>query len=230
MRTTTVMRNVKCVVLSATLLALGCHHPHHKQYEPVKREVCEVPDLIGDVGPFVVSGSATPIDSTDFVKIFSFGTHVAEMLAFFKSRGIPPEIDDAGHAKLYDSMKLRNAVAEYLGILDRRITVIANNLANVHTLEYQSKVLIVHEDGATSVEPNERPFPLEYAPEDPLAIKEGPDKGHIRLSNVHVAGEQIDLIFTRRAYRLARDIMHALYDRPRCKCCSQRTSVPVESP
>jgi flagellar basal body rod protein FlgC len=219
---------VKCLAVLTTILALGCHQPLEKQYEPVERDNCEGPDIDFHL-PFVVCGSSTAIDGTNFVKIFAYGTNVEEMLIFLRSREISPEIDDSGHAKLYDSMKLRAAVAEYLGILDRRIAVIANNLANVHTLAYRSKVLLVHEDGNTSVEPNMLPFPLEYAPEDPSAIKEGPNKGYVRRTNVDVVREEIDLMLTRRVYRLGRDLLRSLYNGPLCKRCSERTSALPES-
>ncbi len=161
MKTTTITRSVKCLAVLTILLALGCHHPLKEQHEHADRDNFKakadglawlLDDPVSHLS-FVVSGSSTVIDGTRFVKIFAFGVQVEEMFTFLRSRGISPEIDNAGHAKLYDSMKLRTVVAEYLGILNRRMNVIAENLANVHTVEYRSKVLIVHEDGNTSIEP-----------------------------------------------------------------------------
>ena len=70
MRKTMITRNVKCVAVLTTLQALGCHQPHETHHELVQRDSFQVADF-GDSGPFVVAGSSTPIDSSNFVKIFA---------------------------------------------------------------------------------------------------------------------------------------------------------------
>lgn len=44
------------------------------------------------------------------------------------------------------------------------------------------------------------PFPLEYDPDHPLAVSEGPEKGYVRRPNVSPLLEQVDLLVASRAY------------------------------
>ena len=100
-----------------------------------------------------------------------------------------------------------------------RMNVHANNLANVNTTRgedgepYRRRrvffkegapevtgsnqwgVSVAHEDKDYDTE-----FQLKYEPNHPDAIKEGPQAGYVRLPNVHVAVEMVDMMMAARAY------------------------------
>ena len=69
---------------------------------------------------------------------------------------------------------------------------------------------------------------MEYSPKDPLAIKDGPNKGYVRETDVYVVGEKIDFLIARRVYRLGQEVLRELYNDPRCKCCPEKTSTLQE--
>jgi len=51
-----------------------------------------------------------------------------------------------------------------------------------------------------SVVEDNTPFKLVYNPEHPDAIKEGPQKGYLRMPNVEIVKEMVDMISATRAY------------------------------
>ncbi len=103
-----------------------------------------------------------------------------------------------------------------------RIQVIAENVANSHVLAAQvdsqgnavpyrrQRVFFVPgapEFGLKSngvrvarIDEDPAPFPLQYDPEHPLAVREGPEAGYVRRSNVNPLLEQVDLLVASRAY------------------------------
>lgn len=170
---------------------------------------------------FVVSGDNDQTNEKAYVKIFVFGTKLHKMVAFLESQGISPEIDDNRHVTLYDSPQLRHALATYINILNQKMTVIANNMANINTVNvnsdpprpFQRKILVVADDGSTRVETDDAPFPMEWRPSSPWAITEGDNKGFERRPNVDIVQEQVDAIFVMKEFEVVRDVMRQLYGR-----------------
>lgn len=100
-----------------------------------------------------------------------------------------------------------------------RLTAISANLANQHAVDpdgtpYRARTVMfapgdpsaVTPDGqrfgthVARIEVDNRPFNLRWDPGDPSAIKEGPQAGYVRTSNVNPVVEQINAMQASRAY------------------------------
>ncbi len=102
-----------------------------------------------------------------------------------------------------------------------RMQTVANNLANVETVQggvdaegnavpYRRKrvffqVGVPGKSGGEGVsveriEEDPTPFKLVHDPMHPLAIKEGPEAGYVRMPNVNPLMEMVDMIAASRAY------------------------------
>lgn len=102
-----------------------------------------------------------------------------------------------------------------------RMQAVANNLANVDTVQagvdaqgnavpYRRKRVFFqlgipgksHAEGVSvaRVEEDPAPFRMVYDPTHPLALKEGPQAGYVRMPNVNPLLEMVDMIAASRAY------------------------------
>ena len=95
----------------------------------------------------------------------------------------------AGNIAMKDAVRYENGEAVPFR---RRVALMApgnpaagKNAAGVH-------VAAIAEDPA--------PFGLRFAPDDPYAIKEGPDRGMVRTSNVDFHTEMVNAMLAARAY------------------------------
>jgi flagellar basal-body rod protein FlgC len=94
-----------------------------------------------------------------------------------------------------------------LSIIRLEMDIIADNMANVNTTRtanggpFLRKYLkITIEDGIEIVEDNENQLALKYAPSHPDAIKTGEAKGYVRMPNVDMVTEQVNMIIKSRLY------------------------------
>ena len=85
--------------------------------------------------PFVVSGSSRAIDSNHCITIFNVDSQLDSLLSFLTSQGIPLKIEVAGNTVVSDSTNLRRALSKYVEIIGRRSNIIAQNIANVGTVQ-----------------------------------------------------------------------------------------------
>ncbi len=173
--------------------------------------------------PFVVSGSSRAIDPNHCITIFNVDSQLDSLLSFLTSQGIPLKVEEAGNTVVSDSTNLRRALSKYIEIIVRRSNIIAQNIANVDTLQdltesplapYRRQVLVVGDDGSGTIERDPSPFRLEWRPDDPLALKEGPDAGYVRCPNVDLVQEAIDLVMAEREYQAVQEIIRELYRCP----------------
>jgi flagellar basal-body rod protein FlgC len=100
-----------------------------------------------------------------------------------------------------------------------RLTAISANLANQHSImpdgmPYRARQVMfapgdpgaidptARELGAhvAAIEIDQRPFGLRWDPGNPRAIKEGPQKGYVRTTNVNPVVEQINAMQATRSY------------------------------
>ncbi|UCC32451.1 MAG: hypothetical protein JSU86_09250 [Phycisphaerales bacterium] len=173
------------------------------------------------ITPFAVVGGSCVGDGRRFVTVFKFGATLDRVVSFLKTQGIEVQNDEAGNIKLFDSVELRNALTSYLRIIDQRTNAIVSNIANVNTAErkgpraappYRRRVVVIHDDGRASIEPDPSPFRLVWSPNDPSAITEGEYLGYVRYPNVDVYRENIDMTVAAGEYHAVRQILEKLYD------------------
>ncbi|MBS0196840.1 MAG: flagellar basal body rod protein FlgC [Planctomycetes bacterium] len=100
-----------------------------------------------------------------------------------------------------------------------RLTAISANIANQHSVmpdgtPYRARHVILAPGDPSAhgkeaqgmgvhvaeVQIDQRPFNLRYDPDHPLAVKEGPQKGYVRLSNVNPVEEQVNALQASRSY------------------------------
>lgn len=178
-------------------------------------------------------------DHGAYVTILSCPGRTDPVFDFLRSRGIAVDFDSAGFRSLRDSAELRAGLADYLSILCQRTDVISTNLSHICTasitgpvpegevaLPYRRKILVVHEDGSTSVELDPSPFRLLWWPDDPMAIKDGKNKGYVRYPNVDEIVERIDLEIASREYEFVLAVLEKLYDAHASRRCAAGAVAP----
>jgi flagellar basal-body rod protein FlgC len=100
-----------------------------------------------------------------------------------------------------------------------RLTAISANIANKNAVypdgtPYRARHVIMapgdpaarHSEGrslgvhVSDIEIDQSPFNLRWAPEDPRALKDGPNRGYVQESNVNPVMEQVNAMEASRAY------------------------------
>ena len=130
---------------------------------------------------------------------------------FLRGRGVKLETDANGLLRIYvhEKPEITPAVVKFLGLMKMRMSVIAENLANIDTIRdakgnsYRRKDLLIDKDGNAAVVNDETSPTLRYTPGHPDADEEG----NVSFPNVSVFTEIMKLYETSQEYYLAERLL-----------------------
>ena len=134
-----------------------------------------------------------------------------EVVQWLRAAGVRVEKNPGGDERVFDSPACRITLAKYRRMLRTRLTLIAENLANVNSTRdaqgmknpYRRKFVVADASGTTEIRTDPSPFITRYEPANPDADA----KGYVQYPNVEPNVEYVNAEVTSRLYRMVTQIL-----------------------
>ena len=156
------------------------------------------------------------IRAADHVTIIHWQTNGNFAIEYLKKKKIPITVEKNGVIKIYKSEKVVSGLIDLTRVLQKKIEIIAENLANFNTTRtiamdtkiepYRRQILKLGEKGEVIITKDKSPFRLKYDPKHPDAIKSGDKKGYVQWPNINIVTEMVDMIGADNLYNQIRQI------------------------
>jgi flagellar basal body rod protein FlgC len=134
-------------------------------------------------------------------------------LKYLKLKKVNLKINKNSSITIYNKVETRNALIEFLNILNTQIIITKENIFNINTTRtakggaYKRKYITFNNKGIMKIVTDKKAFRLKYDPTHPDSIEKGPKKGYVELPKIDAACEFKILI---NSINLYNQILHIL--------------------